>query len=85
MNDLEEIRNSMAITNNRAGEPVEFSMAKAYRGVAYLDAHENTPAQSNEDKHLSYRGVAHVHPSLTECGFEGEPRRFTYRGQNYER
>ena len=84
MNNLEPIRNATAIQNG-SFDPVEFLMAKAYRGVSYVDAHHSAPAQSSEDKRLSYRGVPHVHIHNLELRHGGEVRQLVYRGQHYRR
>ena len=84
MNNLEPIRNATAIQNG-SFDPVEFLMAKAYRGVSYVDAHHNTPAQSSADKRLSYRGVPHVHNHNHDSSLGCEVRQFVYRGQSYRR
>jgi hypothetical protein len=36
-------------------------MAKAYRGVAYVDAHHDEPKPAEETKELTYRGQHYAH------------------------
>ncbi len=82
MTDPQKIRNETAINHRRPGS-VEFLMAKAYRGVAYVDAHHNAPAQSQQNKQLKYRGVSHARLNLEQYTGGGEPRHLIYRGQGY--
>jgi hypothetical protein len=84
MNDRKPNRNTTAIKSG-IYNPVEFLMAKAYRGVSYVDAHYSAPAQSSEDKRLSYRGVPHVHIHNLDLSHGSEVRQFVYRGQRYRR
>jgi len=58
MNTLELIRNKLLKTQRL--EDAQNLMAKAYRGVAYVDAHHDAPAQQPEPRELSYRGQHYV-------------------------
>jgi hypothetical protein len=84
MSDRKPNRNTATIQTG-SFNPVEFLMAKAYRGVSYVDAHHSAPAQSSEDKRLSYRGVPHVHIHNLDLSHGSEVRQFVYRGQRYRR
>jgi hypothetical protein len=60
MNVLELVRNKILKTQRL--HDAQFLMAKAYRGVPYVDAHHDLPAekgQSDEHKQLTYRGNAY--------------------------
>ena len=39
----------------------QFLMAKAYRGVPYVDAHHDDPASGEETRKLTYRGQSYQH------------------------
>jgi hypothetical protein len=58
MNTLELIRNRLLKTQRL--ENAQNLMAKAYRGVAYVDAHHDAPAQNQAPKELYYRGHHYV-------------------------
>jgi hypothetical protein len=58
MNTLELIRTKLLKAQRL--ENAQTLMAKAYRGVAYVDAHHDAPAQSQEPKELAYRGQHYV-------------------------
>jgi hypothetical protein len=60
MNVLELVRNK--ILKSQRLNDAQFLMAKAYRGVPYVDAHHDHPtahAQEDAHKHLTYRGQAY--------------------------
>jgi len=59
MNVLDLIK-TKTIRNQRLNA-AQFLMAKAYRGVAYVDAHHDSPETSKEPKHLTYRGHQYDH------------------------
>lgn len=61
----------------------QFLIAKAYRGVEYVDAHHSTPPQSGEENNLSYRGVPHTSNRHDSSPVERTAHTFTYRGQSY--
>ena len=58
MNTLELIRTKLLKTQRL--EDAQNLMAKAYRGVAYVDAHHDAPTKGDEPKELSYRGQHYV-------------------------
>ena len=58
MNTLELIRNR--ILKNQRLEDAQNLMAKAYRGVAYVDAHHDEPPVQSEPRDLAYRGQHYV-------------------------
>ncbi len=39
----------------------QFLMAKAYRGVPYVDAHHDQPAREENTRQLTYRGQSYNH------------------------
>ncbi len=59
MNVLNLIRSKM-LKDKRLDE-AQFLMAKSYRGVPYVDAHHDEPAQNDQPKHLTYRGQSYDH------------------------
>jgi hypothetical protein len=59
MNVLELIRNKMLKAQRL--DDAQFLMAKAYRGVAYVDAHHDEPKPQQETKELTYRGRHYAH------------------------
>ncbi|MFZ9281445.1 MAG: DUF4278 domain-containing protein [Prochlorococcaceae cyanobacterium] len=42
-------------------DDAQFLMAKAYRGVSYVDAHHDEPQATSTTKELTYRGQHYVH------------------------
>ena len=58
MNVLDLIRTRMLKAQRL--DDAQYLMAKAYRGVAYVDAHHDAPAQSQAPKELYYRGHHYV-------------------------
>lgn len=57
MNVLELVRTKILKTQRL--QDAQFLMAKAYRGVPYLDAHHDDPvlsSQSDDHRQLTYRG-----------------------------
>ncbi|MFY8148648.1 MAG: hypothetical protein ACOVNL_05440 [Prochlorococcaceae cyanobacterium] len=60
MNVLDLIRARML--RDRRLDDAQFLMAKAYRGVPYVDAHHDDPSDTHEGAHeLNYRGQHYVH------------------------
>lgn len=59
MNVLDLIRTKI-IKKKRLND-AQFLMAKSYRGVPYVDAHHDDPAQTSKTKHLTYRGQRYDH------------------------
>ncbi|MFM7674221.1 MAG: hypothetical protein ACKO5F_01245 [Synechococcus sp.] len=59
MNVLDLIRSRML--RDRRLEDAQFLMAKAYRGVPYVDAHHDEPDHSNDAHERTYRGQHYVH------------------------
>ena len=58
MNVLDIIRTKMV--KDQRLDDAQFLMAKAYRGVSYVDAHHDQP-QTQEPHALTYRGQHYVH------------------------
>lgn len=81
MNVLDLIRTKM-LKEKRLND-AQFTMAKSYRGVAYVDAHHDDPTPDSSDHELTYRGVhytdAHDHDPIHDTS----PKELTYRGQSY--
>ena len=59
MNVLVLIRTKMVKAQRL--DDAQFLMAKAYRGVAYVDAHHDDPRPVHETRELTYRGQHYVH------------------------
>ena len=59
MNVLDLIR-SKILKKQRLND-AQFLMAKSYRGVPYVDAHHDDPAQPDTSKQLVYRGHPYDH------------------------
>lgn len=59
MNVLDLIRSKMLKTKRL--HDAQLMMAKAYRGVTYLDAHHDEPTQESSSKELTYRGQSYKH------------------------
>jgi hypothetical protein len=59
MNVLDLIKNK--ILKKEHLHDAQFLMAKAYRGVPYMDAHHDDPSSKDEAKHLTYRGQDYEH------------------------
>ena len=59
MNVLNLIRTKMVKAQRL--DDAQYLMAKAYRGVAYVDAHHDEPKAGTEAKELTYRGRHYVH------------------------
>jgi hypothetical protein len=59
MNVLDLIRSK--IIKKEHLNDAQFLMAKAYRGVPYVDAHHDEPASEEETRHLTYRGQSYEH------------------------
>lgn len=60
MNVLELIRKK--IIKDQRLDDAQFLMAKAYRGVPYVDAHHDDPEKSDDAKKLlTYRGQRYEH------------------------
>jgi hypothetical protein len=59
MNVLDLIRTKML--KDKRLDDAQFLMAKAYRGVPYVDAHHDQPQPSGEARELTYRGQHYVH------------------------
>lgn len=60
MNVLELVRKKML--KNKRLDDAQFLMAKAYRGVPYVDAHHDDPdATEKTKKLLTYRGQSYEH------------------------
>ncbi len=61
MNVLELIRNR--ILKDQRLDDAQYLMAKAYRGVAYVDAHHDAPKSAGDgNRTLTYRGRHYSHP-----------------------
>ena len=59
MNVLNLIRTKMLKAKRL--DQAQFLMAKAYRGVAYVDAHHDEPRTADMSKELTYRGQHYTH------------------------
>jgi len=59
MNVLDLIRTKM-IKAQRLDD-AQYLMAKAYRGVAYVDAHHDEPRPAEPTRKLTYRGRPYNH------------------------
>lgn len=59
MNVLNIIRTKMV--KDKRLDDAQFMMAKAYRGVSYVDAHHDEPQAASTHKELTYRGQHYVH------------------------
>lgn len=59
MNVLDLIRSK--IIKKEHLNDAQFLMAKAYRGVPYMDAHHDEPESGEEPKNLTYRGQSYQH------------------------
>jgi len=59
MNVLNIIRTKMV--KDKRLDDAQFLMAKAYRGVSYVDAHHDEPQAASTNKELTYRGQHYVH------------------------
>jgi hypothetical protein len=59
MNVLDLIRTK--ILKKKRLNDAQFLMAKAYRGVPYVDAHHDAPEEKHEPKELTYRGQSYTH------------------------
>lgn len=59
MNVLDLIRSRILKAQRLDG--AQFLMAKAYRGVAYVDAHHDEPQPEQATKELTYRGQHYAH------------------------
>ena len=59
MNVLDLIRTKM-IKDKRLDD-AQYLMAKAYRGVSYVDAHHDEPQADTSHQELTYRGQHYVH------------------------
>lgn len=59
MNVLDLIRTKMV--KDKRLDDAQFLMAKAYRGVPYVDAHHDAPDHDQAAKELTYRGQHYVH------------------------
>ena len=59
MNVLDLIRTK--ILKAQRLDDAQFLMAKAYRGVAYVDAHHDEPTPEQTTKELTYRGQHYAH------------------------
>ncbi|MEB3276909.1 MAG: DUF4278 domain-containing protein [Cyanobacteriota bacterium] len=58
MNVLNLIRTKMVKAQRL--DDAQYLMAKAYRGVAYVDAHHDEPRAATEARELTYRGQHYV-------------------------
>jgi hypothetical protein len=59
MNVLDLIRTKML--KDKRLDDAQFLMAKAYRGVPYVDVHHDQLQASGEPRELTYRGQHYVH------------------------
>ncbi len=59
MNVLDLIRTK--ILKAQRLDDAQYLMAKAYRGVAYVDAHHDEPKTGEVTQQLTYRGRHYVH------------------------
>ena len=59
MNVLDLIRTRMLKAQRL--DDAQYLMAKAYRGVAYVDAHHDEPKLEEATKELTYRGQHYAH------------------------
>jgi hypothetical protein len=59
MNVLDLIRTKMLKAQRL--DDAQFLMAKASRGVAYVDAHHDAPKSEQTTKELTYRGQHYAH------------------------
>jgi hypothetical protein len=59
MNVLDLIRSK--IIKKEHLNDAQFLMAKAYRGVPYVDAHHDEPVSEEETRRLTYRGQSYQH------------------------
>ena len=59
MNVLNIIRTKMV--KDKRLDDAQFLMAKAYRGVSYVDAHHDEPRAAGALQELTYRGQHYVH------------------------
>ncbi len=59
MNVLDLIRTK--ILKAQRLDDAQFLMAKAYRGVAYVDAHHDEPMLEQTTRELTYRGRRYAH------------------------
>jgi hypothetical protein len=59
MNVLDLIRTKMLKAQRL--DDAQFLMAKAYRGVAYVDAHHDEPKPAAPTRELTYRGRHYAH------------------------
>jgi hypothetical protein len=59
MNVLDLIRTK--ILKAKRLDDAQFLMAKAYRGVAYVDAHHDEPKPEEATTELTYRGQHYAH------------------------
>ena len=59
MNVLNIIRTKMV--KDKRLDDAQFLMAKAYRGVSYVDAHHDEPQATGTNKELTYRGQHYMH------------------------
>lgn len=59
MNVLDLIRTR--ILKAQRLDDAQFLMAKAYRGVAYTDAHHDEPRAEKATRELTYRGQHYAH------------------------
>ncbi len=59
MNVLDLIRTRMLKAQRL--DDAQYLMAKAYRGVAYVDAHHDEPKPGDVTKQLTYRGRHYAH------------------------
>ncbi|MEO1004186.1 MAG: DUF4278 domain-containing protein [Cyanobacteria bacterium J06638_7] len=82
MNVLDLIRSK--IVKEQRLNAAQFLMAKSYRGVPYVDAHHDDPAQTGKTEQLTYRGVPYVDAHHDDPAQTGKTKRLTYRGQSYE-
>lgn len=81
MNVLDLIRTKM-LKKKRLNE-AQFMMAKAYRGVPYVDPHHDDPSQDTSTKEHTYRGVTYEDAHHNDPSQEASAKELTYRGQSY--
>lgn len=81
MNVLDLIRSKM-LKKKRLND-AQFMMAKAYRGVPYVDAHHDDPTPDTSGEEHTYRGVHYADAHDHDPEQEVSTKELTYRGQSY--
>lgn len=82
MNVLELIRKKM-LKKQRLND-AQNMMAKAYRGVPYVDAHHDDPTPDTSGGEHTYRGVHYGDAHQNDPTQEAGSKELTYRGQSYK-